>query len=80
MTQSIVGTLDQLQLKVERLVKALADSQSRENRLKHQIQTLSEENNALHEKVGTAQDQVNHILNQWFPELETKTGAKHGNS
>ncbi len=80
MTQSIVGTLDQLQFKIERLAKALSDSQNRENRLKQQVQMLSSDNIELKEKVDAAHEQVNQILNQWFPELETKAGVKYGNS
>lgn len=70
MTQSLLAKLDELQVKVSSLVKALEQSRGEANAAKNQIEALHRENELLHKKVNHAQGQINQMLNQWFPELE----------
>lgn len=70
MTQSLLAKLDELQVKVSSLAKALEQSRGEANAAKNQIEALHRENELLHKKVNHAQGQINQMLNQWFPELE----------
>ena len=70
MTQSLLAKLDELQVKVSSLAKALEQSRLDNKSAKEQIEALRRENELLHKKVNHAQGQINQMLNQWFPELE----------
>ncbi|MBU0782693.1 MAG: hypothetical protein KJ798_10230 [Gammaproteobacteria bacterium] len=70
MTQSLLAKLDELQVKVSSLAKALEQSRYESKATKEQIEALRRENEQLHKKVHHAQGQINQMLNQWFPELE----------
>jgi len=70
MTQSLLAKLDELQVKVSGLAKALEQSRYESKTTKEQIEALRRENEQLHKKVNHAQGQINQLLNQWFPELE----------
>lgn len=70
MTQSLLAKLDELQVKVSSLAKALEQSRGEANAAKNQIEALRRENEQLQKKVNHAQGQINQMLNQWFPELE----------
>ncbi|VWX34001.1 hypothetical protein [Limnobacter sp. 130] len=70
MTQSLLAKLDELQVKVSSLAKALEQSRHEEKSGKDQIEALRRENEQLQKKVNHAQGQINQMLNQWFPELE----------
>jgi predicted nuclease with TOPRIM domain len=70
MTQSLLAKLDELQVKVSGLAKALEQSRYESKTTKEQIEALRRENEQLHKKVNHAQGQINQMLNQWFPELE----------
>ena len=70
MTQSLLAKLDELQVKVSSLAKALEQSRYESKATKEQIEALRRENEQLHKKLNHAQGQINQMLNQWFPELE----------
>ena len=70
MTQSLLAKLDELQVKVSSLAKALEQSRYESKVTKEQIEALRRENEQLNKKVNHAQGQINQMLNQWFPELE----------
>jgi len=70
MTQSLLAKLDELQVKVSSMAKALEQSRGEANTAKNQIEALRRENEQLQKKVNHAQGQINQMLNQWFPELE----------
>lgn len=70
MTQSLLAKLDELQVKVSTLAKALDHSRAENRTTKEQIEALRQENAQLNAKLTHAQGQINEMLNQWFPELE----------
>ncbi|MCZ8014281.1 MAG: hypothetical protein O9274_01155 [Limnobacter sp.] len=70
MTQSLLAKLDELQVKVSTLAKALEQSRNESNVSKDEIENLRRDNERLQKKVVHAQGQINQMLNQWFPELE----------
>ena len=70
MTQSLLAKLDELQVKVSSLAKALDQSRLDNKSAREQIEALRRENELLNKKVNHAQGQINQMLNQWFPELE----------
>ncbi|NJM32577.1 MAG: hypothetical protein HC848_06595 [Limnobacter sp.] len=70
MSQSLVAKLDQLQQKVSLLTKTLSESHRAAKHSKERIALLAQENEQLRKKVELAQQQVNRMLGQWFPELE----------
>jgi predicted nuclease with TOPRIM domain len=70
MTQSLLAKLDELQVKVSSLAKALEQSRIDAKGAKDQVDALRRENEQLNKKVTHAQGQINQMLNQWFPELE----------
>ncbi len=73
MTQSLLAKLDELQVKVSGLAKALEHSRTESKAAKEQIEILRRENEQLHKKVNHAQEQIDQVINQWFPELELNT-------
>ncbi|MFN7504906.1 MAG: hypothetical protein ACK5Q1_05015 [Limnobacter sp.] len=70
MTQSLLAKLDELQIKVSSLAKALEHSRFEAKSAKEPVEALRQENEQLLKKVNHAQGQINQMLNQWFPELE----------
>lgn len=70
MTQSLLAKLDELQVKVSTLAKALEQSRHESKSSKEEIANLRQDNERLQKKVVHAQGQINQMLNQWFPELE----------
>jgi peptidoglycan hydrolase CwlO-like protein len=70
MTQSLLAKLDELQLKVSGLTKALEQCRQEVKTAKEQAELLRRDNDRLEKKVEHAQGQINQMLNQWFPELE----------
>lgn len=70
MTQSLLAKLDELQVKVSALAKALEQSRHETQSSKEEIANLRRDNERLQKKVVHAQGQINQMLNQWFPELE----------
>ena len=73
MTQSLLAKLDELQVKVSGLAKALEQSRNESKAAKEQIDTLRRDNDLLQNKVNHAQGQIDQMLNQWFPETELNT-------
>lgn len=70
MTQSLLAKLDELQVKVSSMAKALEQSRTEAKSAKDQVEALRQDNEQLQKKVTHAQGQINQMLNQWFPELE----------
>jgi regulator of replication initiation timing len=70
MTQSLLAKLDELQVKVSGLAKALEQSRQESKSSTEEIAALRRDNELLKKKVIHAQGQINQMLNQWFPELE----------
>jgi predicted nuclease with TOPRIM domain len=73
MTQTLLAKLDELQVTVSSLAKALEQSRHENNASKEEIENLRRDNERLQKKVVHAQGQINQMLNQWFPELELNT-------
>lgn len=73
MTQSLLAKLDELQVKVSNLAKALEQSRQENAVAQEQVKTLRSNNEKLEKKMNHAQSQINEMLNQWFPELELNT-------
>lgn len=74
MTQSLLAKLDELQIKVSGLARALEHSRIEQKKNQERADTLSLENEQLRKKVESAEEQINGMLNQWFPELELNGG------
>jgi uncharacterized alpha-E superfamily protein len=75
MTQSLLAKLDELQAKVSILARNLEQSRLEQRKNQERAEQLSRENEQLRKKVELAQEQVDQMLGQWFPELEL-TGEK----
>lgn len=75
MTQSLLAKLDELQAKVSILARNLEQSRLEQRKNQERAEQLSRENEQLRKKVELAQEQVDQMLGQWFPELAL-TGEK----
>lgn len=68
MTQSLLAKLDELQAKVCTLARALEHSRTEQRKYQERAETLNQENQQLRKKVELAQEQVEQMISQWFPE------------
>jgi hypothetical protein len=72
--------LDTLQSKVATLISTLYAARQDNAKLSRRLEKLETENRQLAQKLGLAQEQVNQMLTEWFPEVELSTGGNDGSN
>ena len=80
MTTPLHEQLDQLQSKVGLLIGSLMASRQNNADLRKRIELLEQENRNLRRKVDKSQEQVNQMLQQWFPELNEEQEQRNGHA
>ncbi len=80
MTTPLHEQLDQLQSKVGLLIGSLMASRQKNADLRKRIELLEQENRNLRRKVDKGQEQVNQMLQQWFPELNEEQEQRNGHA
>ena len=80
MTTPLHEQLDQLQSKVGLLIGSLMASRQKNVDLRKRIELLEQENRNLRRKVDKSQEQVNQMLQQWFPELDAEQEQGNGHA
>jgi predicted nuclease with TOPRIM domain len=80
MTTPLHEQLDQLHAKVSQLVGSLMASRQKNTALQKRIEMLEQENRNLRRKVDKGQEQVNQMLQQWFPELNEAQEQHNGHA
>lgn len=80
MTTPLHEQLDQLQSKVGQLIGSLMASRQRNGDLQKRIELLEQENRNLRRKIDKSQEQVNQMLQQWFPELNEEQESRNGHA
>ena len=80
MNKPIQQQLDELQSKVTVLIAALNTARGDNSRLQTKLNNADAENRHLREKLLTAQQQVEQIMDQWFPELDFNGGEKRADN
>ena len=80
MTTPLHEQLDQLQAKVGLLIGSLMASRQKNVDLRKRIELLEQENRNLRRKVDKSQEQVNQMLQQWFPELNEEQEQRNGHA
>ena len=80
MTTPLHEQLDQLQAKVGLLIGSLMASRQKNVDLRKRIELLEQENRNLRRKVDKGQEQVNQMLQQWFPELNEEQEQRNGHA
>jgi predicted nuclease with TOPRIM domain len=80
MTTPIHEQLDDLQAKVSKLISSLMASRQHSLDLQKKIDLLESENRSLKRKVDKSQEQVNQMLQQWFPELNEQEERGNGHA
>jgi septal ring factor EnvC (AmiA/AmiB activator) len=72
--------LDTLQSKVATLISTLYAARQDNAKLSRRLEKLETENRQLAQKLGLAQNQVNQMLTEWFPEVELSDGGHDGSN
>ena len=80
MTTPLHEQLDQLHSKVGQLISALMSTRQRNTDLQKRIALLEQENSNLRRKIDKGQEQVNQMLQQWFPELDSEQEQHNGHA
>lgn len=80
MTTPLHEQLDQLQSKVGLLIGSLMASRQKNADLSKRIEMLEQENRNLRRKIDKGQEQVNQMLQQWFPELNEEQEQRNGHA
>lgn len=80
MTTPLHEQLDQLQSKVGLLIGSLMSARQKNADLNRRIELLEQENRNLRRKVEKGQEQVNQMLQQWFPELTEEQEPRNGHA
>lgn len=80
MTTPLHEQLDQLQSKVGLLIGSLMASRQKNADLSKRIEMLEQENRNLRRKLDKGQEQVNQMLQQWFPELNEEQEQRNGHA
>ena len=80
MTTPLHEQLDQLHNKVGQLISALMASRQKNTDLAKRIEMLEQENRNLRRKIDKGQEQVNQMLQQWFPEIDSEQEQQNGHA
>ncbi len=80
MTKTPQQQLDELASKVTSLVAALTSARNENQRLNLRLERVESEYQHLNQKLTVAQQQIDQMLDQWFPELELSNGKEHANN